>query len=221
MDSKDSAGANTAVESRRESRKRANRNRILRTAEEVFLQKGFSATTTDEIAEQAGVTKRTLYKYFPSKIALYVGMFDYYLHRLSVEISKTAGKSVPPDRLVMDTLTTLFRFTRKNEKFMRLYWMLDSGEFEGAIPEELIVRVNDRTRAMFDEVLVVINKARDNGVILDVDPSLLVHLMSAINKGIFTHASKEKRLEIADIGPEKLFGLLKIILKNGLFRKNM
>lgn len=46
------------------------RQDILSAATALFGRKGWPVTTTDEIAAQAGVTKRTLYKYFPSKQAL-------------------------------------------------------------------------------------------------------------------------------------------------------
>ncbi|MDW5597619.1 TetR/AcrR family transcriptional regulator [Conexibacter stalactiti] len=43
---------------------------ILAAATDLFGRKGWPVTTTDEVAAQAGVTKRTLYKYFGSKQAL-------------------------------------------------------------------------------------------------------------------------------------------------------
>src|SRR5580693_3066431 len=46
------------------------RQAILAAATDLFGRKGWPATTTDEIAAQAGVTKRTLYAYFGSKQAL-------------------------------------------------------------------------------------------------------------------------------------------------------
>lgn len=43
------------------------RNRILETARDRFYQFGFTRVTTDEIASAIGISKKTLYKYFPSK----------------------------------------------------------------------------------------------------------------------------------------------------------
>lgn len=219
IDMKAHEAENTVPVTRRESRKQENRQSILKTAEEVFLEKGFSATTTDEIAERAGVTKKTLYSYFPSKVALYVNMFDDYLRQLSVEVIETSKRPEKADDLILMIFDALFDFTRRNEKFMRLYWMLDSDEFEGDLPKELIMHVHEHTRAMFKSVTGVVRKAQKDGLLIDVDPMLLSHLMSAINKGIFTHASKERRLEIADVSQEKLYELLKLILKGGLIRK--
>ncbi|EKJ86727.1 regulatory TetR family protein [Leptospira meyeri] len=44
---------------------------IVEAAEDVFAELGFAGATTAELAKRAGVTERTLFKYFPSKIDLY------------------------------------------------------------------------------------------------------------------------------------------------------
>ncbi len=44
---------------------------IIDTAEGFFIKKGFEQTSMDELAVAIGLTKRTLYKYFRSKVDLY------------------------------------------------------------------------------------------------------------------------------------------------------
>ena len=44
---------------------------IIRTAQTVFVEKGFYRTTTRELAEAAGVSEALLFKHFPSKADLY------------------------------------------------------------------------------------------------------------------------------------------------------
>lgn len=46
------------------------RNRILETAREQFFQLGFTRVTMDEIASGLGMSKKTLYKFFPGKEGL-------------------------------------------------------------------------------------------------------------------------------------------------------
>lgn len=212
---------NEAPVTRRVMRKREYKRLILKAAEEVFLEKGFSSTTIDEIADRAGITKRTLYKLFPSKLALYVDMYDDYLHELGIELSNTAKQQVPSEELVLMMFDTLFEYTKNNEKFFRLYWMLDSDEFEGAIPDELVHHVKEKTRFMFKKVIPVIRRSQKDGKVIDLNPILLTHLMSAINKGIFTHTNKDRRFEIANISPNKLYDLLKIILRQGLIKSSV
>jgi mycofactocin system transcriptional regulator len=53
----------------------------------LFLERGFDATTVDDIADAAGIGRRTLFRYFPSKNDLPWGDFDGLLammrHRLA------------------------------------------------------------------------------------------------------------------------------------------
>jgi len=47
---------------------------VIRAAWQLFLDYGFSATSMDAIAKAAGVSKATLYAYFPSKEALFASL---------------------------------------------------------------------------------------------------------------------------------------------------
>src|SRR5262250_3381524 len=48
------------------------RKAILDAARSVFAKKGFADTSVEDIAEQAGIAKGTLYLYFPSKDQIYL-----------------------------------------------------------------------------------------------------------------------------------------------------
>jgi len=52
------------------------RQQLFEVARERFAHQGFHATSMDEIAEAAGVTKPVLYQHFPSKRALYVDILE-------------------------------------------------------------------------------------------------------------------------------------------------
>nr|WP_321456619.1 TetR/AcrR family transcriptional regulator [uncultured Cohaesibacter sp.] len=52
---------------------------ILAAAERLFLASGYGGTTMDAVADEAGFTKQTIYRYFPSKVSLFaalIGRFD-------------------------------------------------------------------------------------------------------------------------------------------------
>ena len=59
---------------RREREKEQRRNDIIDAAERVFFSKGISAATMDDVAEEAELSKGTLYLYFPGKEALYLAI---------------------------------------------------------------------------------------------------------------------------------------------------
>ena len=58
----------------------------------MFVERGFERTTVDEIAAAAGIGRRTLFRYFPSKNDLAWGEFDDMLARFRVVLA-----SLPTD----------------------------------------------------------------------------------------------------------------------------
>jgi AcrR family transcriptional regulator len=56
---------------RRERRKQARPGELLDAALELFVEKGFAATRSEEVAVRAGVSKGTLFLYFPTKEELF------------------------------------------------------------------------------------------------------------------------------------------------------
>jgi AcrR family transcriptional regulator len=58
---------------------KARMERLLAVAKATFSQKGFAATTMDDIATAAGMSKKTLYKLFDSKTALFRTMLTHSL----------------------------------------------------------------------------------------------------------------------------------------------
>ena len=59
------------VRAKRERRKEARPGELLSAALELFVEKGFAATRVEEVAKLAGVSKGTLFLYFPSKEDLF------------------------------------------------------------------------------------------------------------------------------------------------------
>jgi AcrR family transcriptional regulator len=56
---------------RRERRKEARPGELLEAALALFVEKGFAATRVEDVAQRAGVSKGTLFLYFPSKLDLF------------------------------------------------------------------------------------------------------------------------------------------------------
>ncbi|HEY1177993.1 MAG TPA: TetR/AcrR family transcriptional regulator [Phytomonospora sp.] len=54
----------------REAQKEMTRKLLLDSGVELFVSKGYAATTVDDIASAAGTTRVTFYAYFPSKVDL-------------------------------------------------------------------------------------------------------------------------------------------------------
>src|SRR5210317_1467052 len=71
-------------------------SQIIAAAEEVFSKKGFSAARMDDIAEETGLSKGTLYLYFKSKDDLIIAILDRIFQREfkvieQIDVSKTSA----------------------------------------------------------------------------------------------------------------------------------
>jgi AcrR family transcriptional regulator len=65
------AGRSEEGQAKRERRKEARPGELLDAALDLFVEKGFAATRAEEVAARAGVSKGTLFLYFPSKEELF------------------------------------------------------------------------------------------------------------------------------------------------------
>lgn len=67
------------------------REQILTAATEAFARSGFAATSLDDIATQAGITRVILYRHFDSKVDLYQAVLDRMCARLEANVAEPVG----------------------------------------------------------------------------------------------------------------------------------
>jgi len=67
----------------RQARSRATVDAILDAAARVLVQRGYAATTTNAVAEVAGVSVGSLYQYFPNKDSLIAALHDRHGRQMS------------------------------------------------------------------------------------------------------------------------------------------
>lgn len=76
---------------------------LLAAAAQVFEQEGYFETTTNKIAERAGVSIGSLYQYFPNKEALVVALAEQYLRDVEVRVAATFRR-MAEERSTLETL---------------------------------------------------------------------------------------------------------------------
>jgi AcrR family transcriptional regulator len=96
------------------------RHQLLDVARELFAAGGFHATSMDDVAEAAGVTKPVLYQHFPSKRALYRELLEDVGGRLMAEITAAAAPADSGRERVQNGMAAYFRFVTDNQPAFRL-----------------------------------------------------------------------------------------------------
>lgn len=71
-------------------------DQVLEGAREIFLRDGFEGASVDEIARAAGVSKATLYSYFPDKRLLFMEMATAQCEAQGAEVLVALDRDKPP-----------------------------------------------------------------------------------------------------------------------------
>jgi AcrR family transcriptional regulator len=100
-------GSQTAPRApRRERKKREARRRIFDAAFQLFLEKGYDATTVEEIADRADVAKGTVFNYFPRKTSFLAALAADWTTRIEDALGPIEGWTGS----ARDKLSRVFRF---------------------------------------------------------------------------------------------------------------
>lgn len=90
----------------RKRRKEARPAELLDAAFELFVERGFAATRIDDIAARAGVSKGTVYLYFPSKQAVFEALVR---QAVLPNVERLIGETAQPGLPVLEILPRLLR----------------------------------------------------------------------------------------------------------------
>jgi TetR/AcrR family transcriptional repressor of mexJK operon len=161
------------------ARTQAKREQMLAGAQRVFLREGFAAVSTDRLAQEAGVSKRTLYAYYPSKEELFVQV----LRRLTIEqpetnvlafIQKEEPSTLQELHSSLVTLAEKIIAVTMNTEYLALMRTIiaDSHRF----PQLVEVIHSTIPELALKEIANMLQRARDKGIALSGDGTAMTRL---------------------------------------------
>lgn len=140
---------------------------IIAAAASLFAQKGFSGTTTREIAKTAGISEALLFKYFPTKRVLYAAILaeKVQLSQLMASVEEAAEKR---DDARVFTIIASFRIHRGTDPTL-LRLLLFSALEEHELSDMFF---RNRHRVFYDYLAGYIARRTQEGAFRKVDPLL-------------------------------------------------
>jgi len=107
------------------------RTAVLRAAEVLFAEKGYSGARVAEIAEKAGVDKRLIFYYFGTKHGLYADILEDFFKRAEPRFGEFLRKrGATPRKIDVDRfMANMTDFIQQNRNHMRILFreFLDGG----------------------------------------------------------------------------------------------
>ncbi|SNT27246.1 DNA-binding transcriptional regulator, AcrR family [Asanoa hainanensis] len=118
----------------RELTRRAVRTQIAETAMELFVAKGYEETTVDEIAAAVGISGRSVFRYFPTKEDIVVGLLDGIGDELAAALA-ARPRDEPPWVALRNAMTPhLDSLTRDSDRTIATAMLLaDTPALRGAL----------------------------------------------------------------------------------------
>jgi AcrR family transcriptional regulator len=151
---------------------------LLRHAERLFIERGYSETRMIDIARAAGVTKGLVYWYFETKDTLFHEIAVDTRRRLQRAQSRAvAGVADPLARLYLGTAESV-RFIAEHHRLYGLISSLLRGD------PRLREMLSQSRRALHDGAAALLAEGQERGVVrADDDPVALAHA----NAGVVAH----------------------------------
>lgn len=199
-------------------RKDARPQEIVAAAMEVFAERGFAAARLEEVAARAGVSKGTLYLYFPSKDELFKAVIRAAilpnLQQAEALVAAAGGPCFPVLERLLRMVARLIATTRM-AVIPRLV-IAEAGNF----PELAAFYHREVIRRGFGVLAALLRRGIDNGEFrpVPVDPTvrLIVAplLMSAVWRTSFDGVDGEPPLDVTALVETHIGNLRRVLLRD-------
>lgn len=155
-------------ESFRDRTRRVVTAELIDVAQDLFVQHGYEAVTVDQIAAAAGMSKRTLFRYFPSKDALVLGKYDRHGEQFAAALAaRPADEPVwEALRRMFDDVVTYISDPERNRRAREIDRVINTSE---TLRAGYLERMQRAQRLIVVEVV-----KRSNGSIPEFDAAALV-----------------------------------------------
>lgn len=95
------------------------RQKIIKSARELYYKKGFSNTTINDIAVNAGLTRGAFYWHFNSKVEIFYALYDEIIEKLEDIFSQSIGKKDADLNAIYDFMHLTINNLINNENFRK------------------------------------------------------------------------------------------------------
>lgn len=170
-----------------------------------FLARGFYKTTMDQLASGMKISKKTIYKFFPSKILLLIKVVETFENKIKNDLENI----VESDECLIVKLKNLGAYFAKfslkaNEKFLT--------DFFNHQPELWKKIETFRTDVIENVWGSLITEGKKEGLIIDVSNSVILIIVQSSIRGIISPIFLDK----SNLSTNEAFEQMFTILMNGI-----
>lgn len=153
------------------------REHILRTAADLFRERGYRATTLDDIAARLGMSKASLYTYFRAKEEMLAAISRATIEAFTRELGLVLRSDLPPEAKLRRIIRQHVGFVISNRSFLTVFFSEES-----SLPARF-ARALAAQKDRYDKAVEgLIAEGIRRGVFRDIPPRLVVFgLLGMVN----------------------------------------
>jgi len=151
--------------------------KIIEHTEEKFFRDGFYKTTMDEIASELRISKKTIYKFFPSKDDLVKAIAKFFMTRMK----NTILPALNSDKNAIEKLGDLIKILAKASDKISAARMEELKRHYPSLWNEID---NFRTEMMFGNITKVIEQGKKEGLFVDYPTNIIMNVLVASVRSI-------------------------------------
>ena len=183
------------ITERKEREKEQRKNDIVDAAERVFFEKGHENTTMDDVAEEAELSKGTLYLYFKNKEDLYLAIHlrgNRIMHSLFETAVENAKTGIEKTRAIGQAYVEFFN-EYPNYFDAMLYFESRDIDFEDqdSVAAECIIEGKATLELLIEAIVTGI---KDKSIRADIDPIKTALNLWGQTTGVLQVASLKERI---------------------------
>ncbi|MGQ7244573.1 TetR family transcriptional regulator [Salinicola sp. V024] len=184
----------------------ATREALLDAAEVIFLERGVSRTSLEQIARQAGMTRGAVYWHFKNKFDLFHAMLDRVkmpLRQLLDDVEEPDQPNTALESLRLATLHALERSQRPRSRRVHTILLHCS---ESASDVDILALQDQLACDCYETMVERFEEARDTGTLIDnVEPEIASRMLMSMILGLLHDWLRDpERYDIGDVGPRML-----------------
>ncbi len=181
--------------------------RIIEAAADRFMVAGLYKVTMDEIASDLRMSKKTVYKFFPSKEALLKAI----VHNMLKKVESKVQGIITSDTPIEEKLTTLITFVGTLMRKLSRPFMTDIQRFAPTLWKEIEIFRRER---VLNQLQHIFRQAKKEGAFReDLDPDLFFLVLNTTIQGVMNPLVLSQQPFSAE---EALKGIFRILYEGAL-----
>ncbi len=153
------------VKERKQREKQARTDQIQAAAKEIFLQKGYAATTMEDIASRVELSVATIYSYFKNKGELYASLNLITLKFLEEQIEMVyRDETLGVEGKIIGFKDAMYKTFLYEPLILKNILHLQVVNAFAEISDDLIEKINDMTRRTLRMMAAVLQQGASQGI---------------------------------------------------------